>query len=41
MTDFFWNELFAFLLGVLQKMSGKTWRLDGEFVVVCVVNVVV
>jgi hypothetical protein len=32
---------YPFLLGVLAKTGAKTWCFGGEFVVVCVVNVVV
>jgi hypothetical protein len=41
LADFFWCGLFVFLLGVLQKTGEKTWCFGGEFVVVCVVNVVI
>jgi len=32
---------FCVFAGVLQKMGDKTWWFGGEFVVVCVVNVVI
>jgi hypothetical protein len=38
---FFASGVFTFLLGFLGKMGGTTWCFDGEFVVLCVVNVVV
>jgi hypothetical protein len=37
---FFCTVLFAFLLGVLQKLSVLTWCFGGEVVVFCVVDVV-
>jgi hypothetical protein len=38
---FFGRGGLVFLLGVLAKMGGKTWCFGGEFVVVCVVKMVV
>jgi hypothetical protein len=35
-----WVEEVWFLLGVLAKLGCKTWCFDGQFVVVCVVDVV-
>jgi hypothetical protein len=30
---FFFEGVFAFLQGVFEKVDGKTWFFDGEFVV--------
>jgi hypothetical protein len=32
-TQFSFKGVFAFLQGVFEKTGGKTWFLDGEFVV--------
>jgi hypothetical protein len=41
-TYFFWRVVeCAFLQGFLRKVVRKTWCFGGEFVVDCVVNVVV
>jgi hypothetical protein len=37
---FFGRGGLAFFLGVLAKTGAKTWCFGGEFVVVCVVNMV-
>jgi hypothetical protein len=39
-SDLFWCGGCPFLLGVLAKAGDKTWCFCGEFVVDCVVNVV-
>jgi hypothetical protein len=39
-ADFLRRGGSVFLLGVLAKMGGRTWCFGGEFVVVCVVDVV-
>jgi hypothetical protein len=40
-ADFFGVWWIGVLLGVLAKTGGKTWCFGGEFVVVCVVKMVV
>jgi hypothetical protein len=40
-VDFFGCGGLVFLLGVFAKMHVKTWCFGGEFVVVCVVKMVV
>jgi hypothetical protein len=39
-SDLLWRGGCPFLLGVLAKTGDKTWCFCGEFVVDCVVNVV-